>query len=127
MEVKGILHINIESSDLERTVNFYTKNFGFVKTFETKLGEMDVVFLDAGNCIVEIFHRSGVELRSRTAAVIDHFAIEITDIEAFIAQLRKNNVPVLQDTTAMVVDAPIKMAFVEGPDGERIELFEYVR
>lgn len=126
MEVKGILHINIESSDLEKTVNFYTSNFGFKQTFETKLGDMDVVFLDAGNCIIEIFHRLGVEKRSRTAAVIDHFAIEITDIEAFIAKLRTNNVTILQDATAMIVDAPIKMAFIEGPDGERIELFEYL-
>ncbi len=82
-----------------------------------------IVFLRAGAARVELIQAPGSAVR-RPTGVVDHVAFEVRDIDATLAMLRARGVKLLDATPLEVPALQARIAFCEGPDGERIELFE---
>ena len=53
---------------------------------------------------------------------LDHIGFGVKDLKSTLQEMRKKGVKVTQDLTVM--PGGLKMAFVEGPEGVRIELLE---
>jgi catechol 2,3-dioxygenase-like lactoylglutathione lyase family enzyme len=56
--------------------------------------------------------------------VVDHLALEVDDLDAWLARLRERGVRLLDEAPIEVPTLGARILFCLGPDGERIELFE---
>lgn len=128
--VRGIHHINIHCTDknqLERTVLFYKEQFDFEPIRHWKNGQKEVYLLSTGNTALEIAAQS-TEPEEKSKGTITHIALDVRNIEKLAEKLKDSGVKFTKEVTDNVIKAekpiPIKVAFIEGPAGEEIELFE---
>ena len=119
--VKGIAHLCIRVTDLERTARFYCDGLGLEKAFDFILdGEVVGFYLRVGNGnFLEFFRREPVESGPNP---LDHLALETDSIDAVNARLAATGYPVGEKK--MGADHAWQ-AWLTDPDGVRIELHEY--
>jgi lactoylglutathione lyase len=121
--VKGLAHIGIFVKDLDASVEFY-KRLGFsldkVEGTGTRLG-----FVSAGNCFIEFIEQK--DMAPRPAGVVDHIAMEVDDIADAVARAKAAGINIDETKISYAsLLGGIKNVFFDGPDGERLEFFEYV-
>ena len=127
----GLAHICIFTENLEKSVGFYTDNLHFQKVYETIVKKEDgnikyaVVKLD--NCIIELLepeNRDNLQLGQK--GTIDHFAIEVKNLQEVVQYLQNKNVAFTSGIFAFEkLLNGVEGAFIKGPSGEMIELFEF--
>lgn len=121
--IKGLAHIGIFVSDFDKSIDFY-KRLGFTLDRIENI-HIRLAFLSAGTCLIELVERKDME--ARTSGPIDHFAVEVDDIDATIASAKENGINIDASTVkSLDIMGGVKNVFFEGPDGERIEFFEYI-
>ena len=76
--INGQEHIGIPTPSVKDTVAFY-KDLGFKVIYETKLGDLDVAFLEQKGMVIETYTSDSPAMK---AGSIDHIAINVSDIEA---------------------------------------------
>lgn len=118
-------HIGLKVKDLNTSVDFYSKNLDFVvdSNFETE--KSHIVFLKNENTVIELIcPKSGIYDCSANS-VINHMAFIVPDIYEYIEKLKKNNI---KFKTGEVKEATgKKIIFFYGPDGEELELVQYLK
>jgi hypothetical protein len=83
-----------------------------------------LAFLSAGSCLIELVEQPG----ERAAGVVDHVAVVVDDIEAAIKRANANGIAIDAAAVQSVnILGGIKNVFFDGPDGERLEFFEYLK
>jgi lactoylglutathione lyase len=125
----GLAHIGVYTSNIDRSIQFYTGILDFEQFSESVVVEnnspVKLAFLCNGNLILELiefakpFHRGD--------GTIDHFAIASEDIETICERLKtKGIVFETQEIgyAANVLENGCKGIFFRGPDNERIEIVE---
>jgi len=121
-KVTGLAHIGIFTKDIDKSIEFY-KCLGFTVDNEENVG-IRLAFLSAGNCLIELVEQ--VDSPPRTAGIVDHVAMVVNNIDAAIESAKANGIEIDASTVAsMPILGGIKNVFFEGPDGERLEFFEY--
>ena len=119
--IKGLAHIGIMVKDIDASIDFY-KRLGFTLDREESLS-IRLAFLSAGSCLIELIEKG----ETRTAGVVDHVAVVVDDIYATIEHANKNGIKIDVSTISEVpILGGVKNVFFEGPDGERLEFFEYL-
>ncbi|MCL2376411.1 MAG: VOC family protein [Defluviitaleaceae bacterium] len=119
--VKGLSHIGVFVKDMERSIDFY-KRLGFTLDNRESI-HVELAFLSAGTCLIELIEQKDV---TRSAGVVDHIAMEVDDIDAAIARFKENGIAIDADgIISRDILGGIRHTFFEGPDGERLELFEH--
>ena len=124
-KVTGLAHIGIRVKDMNTSIDFYTSLLGFKLSSQQKLGSSHLAFLDNGTCLLELIQ--GAQYEERTAGQVDHVALEVKGIEELTQRLRAAGVRFLDEqvsTVPTLLDG-VKNIFFLGPDGERLEFFEY--
>lgn len=120
-KIKGLAHIGIFVKDMQTSVQFYRDTLGFQVTDTCN----NLCFCNIGTCLLEL-----VEIRDykpRTAGQVDHIAVEVENIEALCDELRARGVKMPDKIGEMPhLLGGVKNIFFEGPDGERIEFFEFL-
>lgn len=123
-------HIALKSSDIEKTLAFYTA-IGMRQVAEWGEGMGRTVMLDIGDGTrLEIFANGGDEFPPRGKWL--HLALASEDVDASYAAALEAGATAL--TPPKTVDIPtarptpmsIRIAFVKGPDGEEVEFFAEV-
>lgn len=120
--ITGLAHVGIFVKDYEKSVDFYQR-LGFVLDKEEKT-TIRLAFMSAGSCLIELVEKS--DFPQRAAGPIDHLAITVDDIDAAVKNALAKGITI--DPAAvnqMDIMGGIKNVFFEGPDGERLEFFEY--
>lgn len=122
----GIHHIAIEASDFDRSLRFYTEGLGFRNVLTFPEESQTVAMLDTGDgTYVELFSGGTDE---KPSGSLLHFAVRTDDCEAATEQARAAGGTITQEPTDMVLEGvppvPVRYAFCQGPDGERIELLQ---
>ena len=127
-------HVALQTSCFEKAFSFYTELLGLrvVKEPFTFKGKRTLAWLDAGGILIEIYSvKDGEEPQpyDRRRVGTDHIAFEVQDIDATIAYLSHHNVRILRQPFLPPTDDPCqpRVAMIEGPDGEEIEIREYFR
>jgi len=120
-KILGLAHIGIFVKDIDKSIDFY-KRLGFTLDNEEK-PSIRLAFMSAGSCLIELVEKSDIPTRS--AGVVDHIAVTVDDIEAAIANARAQGIQIDAAVNTMNILGGIKNVFFEGPDGERLEFFEY--
>ena len=120
--VKKIAHACMMTLDLAASEHFYCDVLGLKMAFEfAKGGKQIGLYIEAGaRTWIEIFIHAEAPFPSLGA--INHFCLEVTSIDEAIAAIRAKGVEVTNKKYG--VDDTWQ-AWIKGPSGERIELFEY--
>jgi glyoxylase I family protein len=121
---KGLHHIAMNVTDIERSIGFYIEAFGF--TVMRRWGESPkAAMLDMGDgAILELFERPDAV---RLDGHLIHIALRSADVDADYARARKAGAGELTPPKDVDIPSepvfPVRIAFVKGPDGEPVELF----
>ena len=123
-----ILHTMIRVGDLDRSVSFYTDVLGMklLRRHDYPDGKFTLAFVGFGpesdGAVIELTHNWGVE-KYDLGTGFGHVALEVPDAYAACAEIKKRGGKVTREAGPMKHGTTV-IAFVEDPDGYKIELIE---
>jgi catechol 2,3-dioxygenase-like lactoylglutathione lyase family enzyme len=115
----ALSHVAVSAANFDRTLDFYQKAMGLRPAFSVPGpdGKPALTY-------VQISRETFVEIQpsnANRAPGINHFGVEVDNIEATVARLKKNGVEVTNPRSS---GTGAKLANVSAPDGVTIELLE---
>jgi catechol 2,3-dioxygenase-like lactoylglutathione lyase family enzyme len=134
-----INHVMLYVSDLDASVDFYTRAFDFEinkkpthLTFEEEDGtrrtlDVKMAFLKFPDqdFIFEMAEQKLNENDDHFSCLYQHFGIDVEDIDfSFKKALKAGGMKLAPIRTVIADDLTAKLAFLKGPDGEVIELMQ---
>lgn len=118
-EKLGLHHLHLRSPDPEATLAWYHDNFGgTVGRLKDRLDGLDLsgvwILVQRGDAVPTQGH------------AIDHIGFRPLDVDASVERLRGRDVTITTDPRPLTLQSGVSMrlAFIEGPDGARIELVQ---
>ncbi len=130
MEGSGqLLHTMIRVFDLEKSIDFYTNKLGMklLRKKDYPTGEFTLAFVGYGdedsNAVIELTHNWGQKEPYQLGTAFGHLAIGVPDIYGTCDHLAKAGVKIPRPPGPMKHGGSV-IAFVEDPDGYKIELIQ---
>jgi lactoylglutathione lyase len=123
--IVGIGHIAIRVKDIDKTLAFYRDKLGFKEMFRIEReGRLWLMYLRVTDTqYIELFPDAvGDRAPSREAVGLNHICLEVDSIDRVLADVAKAGIPLTRDKQ-MGADGNLQ-AWIEDPDGNRIELME---
>jgi lactoylglutathione lyase len=123
-----ILHTMIRVGDLQRSVDFYTKVMGMqlLRTTDRPDQKYSLAFVGYGDesagAVIELTYNYGVE-RYDLGAGFGHVAIQVDDAARTCERIRQAGGTVTREA-GPVKGGTTVIAFVQDPDGYKIELIQ---
>jgi catechol 2,3-dioxygenase-like lactoylglutathione lyase family enzyme len=121
--IKGLAHVCFRVTDLDRSIDFYRNKLGLTPAFDFRRdnGERFGLYFHVGErTFIELF--VGEPQPRDTQQSYQHFCLEVDDLKKTIAQLQAQGVEV---TGEKLGNDHSWQAWIEDPDGNRIELHQY--
>lgn len=127
--IHRIQHIGIPAHDLEVSIPFYER-LGFENVMESPFefdgGYGTCVMMKNHEVIVELYQmpeKQLAEIKKRSNGHVDHFAIDVADVDNAFETLKKAGFEILEDTPTFLAFWKNGTRFfnVKGPSGEIIE------
>ena len=126
----NFLHTMLRVGDMQRSVDFYTRVLGMrvLRTRDVPEYKYSLTFLgfgrgnEEGGAELELTYNYGVSAYELGTA-FGHLAIGVPDVAAACARIREAGGKVVRDA-APVKGGTTVIAFVEDPDGYKIELIQ---
>jgi len=117
-------HLHLRSPNPEAAAAFYVNRLGAKITGRTENQGALRVILDLGGLVtyIEAVAADTVMAPPAPFVGIEHVGLRVADLAAAAAELRANGVKFLVEPRE--ARPGVKIAFIEGPDGVRIELLE---
>jgi len=122
------LHTMLRVGNLERSIRFYTENLGMTELRRADVpdGQYTLAFLGYGdeksNTVLELTYNYGVE-HYELGSAFGHLALGVPDIYATCEKLRANGTKITREPGPVKFGTTV-IAFIEDPDGYKIELIE---
>ena len=113
-------HTGIKVTDMETSINFYTKILGCRIERDVMLGTTRLVFLEAHGTTIELIYKP--ENKILPAGPVEHMAFRVDNLQDEIRKL--NDYGITEITTPIVFDDS-DIIFFMGPNNERIEFAAY--
>ena len=142
MEMQSFLHhVGFTVSDLDRSIDFYTRILGFAlkkrweegpELVEVGMGvpgaHLALAQLQGYGCTLELMQYVRAAGSTQPIAPnhigVGHISLGLVDFEPFVQGLREQNVPFAAPVTRVRVG---QWVFIEDPDGIRIELMGRIK
>jgi len=125
--MKGLSHVGLYVTDIDRSVAFYTRVLGLkvLEEYRNNGTGKEIVFLGIDEPVLELLSSlTNPESNHRPArGSYDHLAWQVNDIDSSLNALKELGVNFSPESTLTVLDGR-KIAFFTGPDGERVELVQ---
>jgi len=121
-----ILHTMLRVTNLEKSLYFYTEVLGMklLRRHDYPEGKFTLAFVGYGNeednTVIELTHNWDIDHYDLGNA-FGHIAIEVDDVYAAVEQIRAKGGKIVREAGPMMHGKTI-LAFVEDPDGYKIEL-----
>ena len=118
--INKIHKIALVTDDVEGAVAFYTQVLGLevIERFPNEDDE-DFVFLKAGDVKLELMPKKTME----ASEGFHHLSFEVESVDAAFEELKSKGVKILKAPFDAGIGG-IRLAFFEGPNGVRLQLFE---
>ena len=118
---KRIDHVAIHVADLDRSVKFYERHFGFKHYFQHAASSgLEIAYLKLGDTVLELTHHSEGSMAGF------HFCLETDNFIETVEMLQHDGVKLVRaphDTAAREPrENGWRRVVFAGPDGEQIEL-----
>jgi len=123
-----ILHTMLRVGDLQRSIDFYTKVMGMklLRTTDRPEQKYSLAFVGYGDesegAVLELTYNYGVD-RYELGNAFGHIAIAVDDARAACERIRAAGATVTREA-GPVKGGTTVIAFVQDPDGYKIELIE---
>ena len=123
-----ILHTMLRVGDMKRSVDFYTKVLGMklLRTTDRPEQKYSLAFVgyddEERTAVLELTYNYGVE-RYDLGSAFGHIAIGVPDVKAACERVRTNGGKVTREAGPVKGGSSV-IAFVEDPDGYKIEFIE---
>jgi lactoylglutathione lyase len=123
-----ILHTMLRVGDLQRSVKFYTDVLGMklLRTTDRPEQKYSLAFVgyeaEERSAVLELTYNYGVE-RYELGSAFGHIAVEVPDIKKACERVRSQGGKVTREP-GPVKGGSSMIAFVEDPDGYKIEFIE---
>ncbi|MGD9744142.1 MAG: lactoylglutathione lyase [Hyphomicrobium sp.] len=124
-----LLHSMIRVRDLDRSIDFYTRLFGMklLRRTDYPTNKFTNVFVGYGdertNTVIELTHNWDREEPYEHGGAFGHLAFAVPDVYRACEQLAAEGVRITRPAGPMK-DSDLHIAFVEDPDGYKIELIQ---
>jgi lactoylglutathione lyase len=124
-----LLHTMIRVLDLEKSLDFYTRLLGMklLRRKDYPSGEFTLAFVGYGdedsNAVIELTHNWGQKEPYQIGSGFGHLAVGVPDIYGTCEKLAQAGVKIPRPPGPMKHGGSV-IAFVEDPDGYKIELIE---
>ncbi len=123
-----MLHTMLRVGDMRRSVDFYTKVLGMklLRTTDRPEQKYSLAFVgyddEERTAVLELTYNYGVE-RYELGTAFGHIAIGVPDVSAACERVRNNGGKVTREAGPVKGGSSV-IAFVEDPDGYKIEFIE---
>jgi lactoylglutathione lyase len=123
-----LLHTMLRVGSLERSVDFYTKVLGMklLRTTDRPEQKYSLAFVgyddEARSAVLELTYNYGVE-RYDLGTAFGHIAIGVPDVKGACERVRQSGGKVTREPGPVKGGTSV-IAFVEDPDGYKIEFIE---
>jgi lactoylglutathione lyase len=123
-----LLHTMLRVGDLDRSLSFYTKVLGMklLRRKDYPEGRFTLAFVgygqEADHTVIELTHNWGTD-RYEMGNAYGHIAIGVEDVYRACVEVKAAGGKVVREAGPMKGGTAI-LAFVEDPDGYKIELLE---
>ena len=123
--IKGLAHVAYQVSDMEKSVAFYEKAFGFKKKFELHDDKDQpwIVYLQVNErAFIELFYAHN-ELKKDVNISYQHLCLEVENIKQIAHDLEQKGFTLLHP---VILGKDYNyQCWIKDPDGNPIELMEY--
>ncbi len=124
-----LLHTMIRVKDLDKSIDFYTRLLGMtlMRRKDYPTGEFTLAFVGYGDeaeqAVIELTHNWGQEEPYDLGSGFGHLAVGVPDIYGTCERLAAEGVSIPRPPGPMKHGGSV-IAFIEDPDGYKIELIE---
>ena len=119
----GLHHVHVFSSDAAATVAWYARQFGGeVVAFKGLAPLQSILYDNGGDQTWLVVTQAPGERTGTDGTAVDHIGWHTTEYDPWLERLRANGVKFVEEPR--VLEAGHRIAFVEGPEGTKIELVE---
>jgi lactoylglutathione lyase len=124
-----LLHTMIRVFDLNKSIDFYTRHLGMklLRRKDYPSGEFTLAFVGYGDeidhSVIELTHNWGQKEPYAIGTGFGHLAVSVSDIYATCETLAKEGIKIPRPPGPMKHGGSV-IAFIEDPDGYKIELIE---
>ena len=122
------LHTMLRVGDLDRSIAFYTTHLGMkeLRRNDVPDGKYTLVFLGYGDesqeTVLELTYNYGVE-KYEIGTAFGHLAVGVPDIYGACEKMRATGVKIAREPGPVKFGTTL-IAFIEDPDGYKIELIQ---
>jgi len=126
-----ILHTMLRVGDLDRSIAFYTEVLGMrvLRRNDYPDGKFTLAFVgyqdETAGAVIELTYNWGMD-KYELGTAFGHIALEVEDAYAACDEIRKRGGKVVREAGPMKHGSTV-IAFVEDPDGYKIELIQRKR
>jgi lactoylglutathione lyase len=123
--IKGLDHVGVVTTDLERAARFYTEKLGFREVMRLETTHSGtIIFVSANGCQVELFGNGkppDPNAAASAGAVVGykHISLLVDSVDEEYARLKALGVEFMMGPTA--AESGLRLAFLRDPDGNPIE------
>ena len=124
-----LLHTMIRVKDAERSIDFYCRHLGMkvLRDKDFPEGKFTNIFMGYGdeseNTVLELTHNWDQQEAYTHGSGFGHLAVGVSDIYAVCERMEKEGVRIPRPPGPMKHGTTV-IAFIEDPDGYKIELIE---
>lgn len=123
--IEGLDHLHMICGNVEEGVQYFEKMFDGRVVSRGEIRGLPAIRVDVKGILVTVMGTAagtGQLIPGKGSRGLDHFGFRVKDLVKTVEDLKKRGATFGVDVTAGA--GGIKFAFVDGPDGSRIELVE---
>jgi catechol 2,3-dioxygenase-like lactoylglutathione lyase family enzyme len=131
--ILGLHHVGVVVENIEASAAWYVDNLGFERLYTFGFPGVQAAFIGRGDLRIELFQNEQAapmaeERRSAQTNLkiggINHFAIEVTDLDATVASLQEKGVEIVSTPRDVPNGGGSRFAFIHDNEQMLVELIQ---